>query len=331
MDRRPEHLGHNWQQGGIQRCCIEEGRGKGVSLIRVRNGRGLDFSILPDRGMDVFDVSFQGVQMSWISRNGLSSNREFDPHGFGWLRTFGGGMLTTCGLRNVGPPVEDQGEQFGLHGRISCQAAEHISCKEYWVDGVLHCEVSGEVRESNVFGEDLVLRRSYRVNSASDQIEMDDTILNMGSRREQLMLLYHLNWGSPLLGPESKLYIDFDSLSMREGEKQEESLWGKFSDPVGGIDEKVYFFDLKPDAAGKIAYQLENPLISKGVKVSWNKNELPMLTEWKMMGSGDYVLGLEPSNAPPLGRISSRETGKAEFLEPKASKEVSMLISFYTM
>ena len=109
------YIGDSSQAGGTQKLIIDEGKGKGTSIIRVRNGNGLDFTVLADKGMDLFDIHHEGIQLAWISRNGLVANSFFDGTGLGWLRSFGGGMLTTCGLRNVGPPEDDEGEHFGLH------------------------------------------------------------------------------------------------------------------------------------------------------------------------------------------------------------------------
>ena len=128
--------------------------------------------------MDIMDIQLDGVQLAWISRNGLVANSFFDDTGVGWLRSFGGGMLTTCGLRNAGPPEEDEGENFGLHGRISGTPARHVNTSERWENCELYIEVSGVLSETNVFGENLQLRRSYSVSSAHNTIEMHDRITN---------------------------------------------------------------------------------------------------------------------------------------------------------
>jgi hypothetical protein len=85
-----DYIGHTSQIGGTQRLIVDEGKGKGTSVIRVRNGIGLDFTLLPDKGLDILDVQLGGVQLAWISRNGLVANSFFDGSGAGWLRSFGG-------------------------------------------------------------------------------------------------------------------------------------------------------------------------------------------------------------------------------------------------
>ncbi len=326
-----DYIGNNSQIGGTQRLLVDEGKGKGTSIIRVRNGNGLDFSVIPDRSMDIFELHHDGVQLAWISRNGLVSNSFFDDSGAAWLRSFGGGMLTTCGLRNVGPPEDDEGEHFGLHGRVSGIPARHVNTSERWDNGILNIEVSGEISETNVFGENLVIRRSYRVSSAHNTIELQDQITNYGSTAQQIMLLYHMNWGFPFITPASSLELNPAKVVVRGEDQSELNQWGAFLEPTQDYSERVYFFDLKPDDDGQVFYQLENKTLKKGVRVSWNKAQLPLFTEWKMMGKGDYVLGLEPGSTLPIGRKGTRDRGEAEYIESSETKEVSLKIQFLNL
>ena len=210
-----QRVGSLSQIAGNYKYTLTDGVSQGTNLIRVRNGCGLDFNIIPDKCMDIFDVNFGGKQLAWISKNGLVSNQRFDANNLQWLRSFGGGMLVTCGLRNVGPPVIDNGEEHGLHGRISGIPARNIAVKEYWKDEIFFQEISAEIRETNVFGENLVIYRTIQVDSESPEIRLTDRIVNEGFEPQQLMVLYHLNWGFPLLGSKSKLEINPLSTTLR--------------------------------------------------------------------------------------------------------------------
>jgi len=237
-------------------------------------------------------------------------------------------MLVTCGLRNVGSPIVDNGEEHGLHGRISGIPARNIAVKEYWKYEIFFQELSAEIRETNVFGENLVIYRTVQVDSESPEIRLTDRIINEGFESQQLMVLYHLNWGFPLFGPKSKLTINPLSTTLRGDDQSEVESWGRFSDPVSGYIERVYFHDLKPDKKGEVNYQLLNSDLGIGVKVSWNKNQLPFFSQWKMQGESEYVLGLEPGNCQPVGRIITREERNAEFLKSFQEKEVQLKIQF---
>jgi hypothetical protein len=58
--------------------------------------------------------------------------------------------------------------------------------------------------------------------------------------------------------------------------------------------------------------------------VKYDKESLPFFTEWKMMGEGVYVVGLEPGNCHVQGRAKEREMGTLEILEPGEEKMVEL-------
>jgi hypothetical protein len=323
-------VGNIKQVAGAQRFICEEGKGKGTSLIRVRNGNGLDINILPDKSLDIFDACFKGVPLSWISKNGLVSNHTFDDKGTGWLRHFGGGMLVTCGLRNVGQPVDTENEQFGLHGRISSIPAENICVNEYWKDDNFYIEVSGVIRESNVFGENLVCFRTIKLNSLSNEIILSDRIVNEGFRPEPMAILYHFNWGSPLLSAKTELKLKPFETEVRNNNAAISS-WNEFQDPKKNFTEIVYLHTLEENKKKKVEYEILNHQLGFGVNVSWDKNQLPFFTQWKMMGESEYVLGLEPGNCFPMGRKNELDKGRMNILQSFDEKNISISIKLFEL
>ena len=320
--------GSVFQMAGTQKYVLEDGFGKGTSLIRVRNGKNLDFNILADKGLDIYDISFAGTQLAWLSKNKIVANQYLVPDGLGWLRIFGGGMMVSCGMRNVGPPVEDGGESFGLHGRLTGVPAQNVSIKEFWENDIFYQEISGEMRESSVFGENLLLKRTIKVNSEQAVIELHDKIINEGFNKEQIMLLYHFNWGFPLFSENAELKLDSANIRQRGDSDEGLKNWNKFTSPIHNFQEEVFFHELNPDKANQVSYELKNPDLNMGVKVSWDKSQLPWLTQWKMTAESEYVLGLEPGNALPLGRVEMREKEQTEYLEPFSEKDVKLKIEF---
>jgi hypothetical protein len=68
-----------------------------------------------------------------------------------------------------------------------------------------------------------------------------------------------------------------------------------------------------------------------GVYVRWNLNELPYFVQWKMMGEGIYVVGIEPTNAPlHLTRKEMREQGLLPILQPGEQKVFNLEIGVLT-
>lgn len=322
------HMGSIQQIAGVQRATLEEGKGKGSSLIRVRNGRGLDFTLVPDRSLDIFDATYKGIPLAWISTNGLVSNSHYDKREAGWLGSFGGGLLVTCGLRNVGPPCTTDKEHFGLHGRISSTPAIHVNTRSYWKEDNYFIEVSGEIRETNVFGENLVCYRTIVVSTLDNHIHIHDRVINEGFREEYLALLYHFNWGSPLLSEHSELLFNPIQTKVRDSKAPAHS-WNQLSPPTAGVEEVVYLHEMKGENGNQASYILRNSALGLGVKVTWNCDQLPYLTQWKMMGQGEYVLGLEPGNCFPLGRVHEMDNTRMDRLLSFEEKNINLSIKLF--
>jgi O-antigen/teichoic acid export membrane protein len=73
-----------------------------------------------------------------------------------------GGLFFTCGLQNICGPCETDGVEYPMHGRLRTTPAEHLCSDAYWDGEDYVLEVSGEMRESHLFGANLVLRRKIR-------------------------------------------------------------------------------------------------------------------------------------------------------------------------
>ena len=56
------------------------------------------------------------------------------------------------------------------------------------------------------------------------------------------------------------------------------------------------------------------------------KETLPYLSQWKMIGEGEYVLGIEPGNCLPEGRPIEREAGRLVTLKPGESRKMVLEI-----
>jgi hypothetical protein len=145
--------------GDISQICdirlssLKGGVETGVNIADVKTGSGLNFTVILDRGMDIGDANYNGIPLAWMSPTGYVHPSFFEQDGFGWLRSFFGGLLTTCGLTYAGAPCVDEGKALGLHGRISNIPAKNISINKYWQKDDYIMEITGEIREVSVFGE----------------------------------------------------------------------------------------------------------------------------------------------------------------------------------
>ena len=99
---------------------LQDGKANGTRALLVRTGGGLTFTVLPDRGLDIAEMHFGDLPISYISPSGVThpAYAQYDGKD-AHARTFFGGALTTCGLLNVGPACTLDGQKFPLHGNYS--------------------------------------------------------------------------------------------------------------------------------------------------------------------------------------------------------------------
>ncbi len=314
------------QFGGLTPVNLSDGPSGGVRVILLRTGL-ISATIVVDRGLDIANFEYRGVPLAWISPTGISSPAFYEPEGLGWLRGFFGGLLTTCGLTYFGRPTIDEGEQLGLHGRASYIPARLHVCRGKWVGDTYLMEVEGEVRESKVFEPNISLTRRIEAELGGSQLTIRDTVRNNGWYRQPFMVLYHFNLGHPLLGKDSRLVATSQLVAPRDSDAADcIENYDRFEDPQKGYREKVYFHDLATDENGYAYAALLNYSLygGLGVVIRFKKNVLNRLVEWKMMGEGTYVLGIEPANALVLGRDFERRMGTLRYLEPQESVEVEI-------
>jgi len=322
-----KYLGDFSQVFGIKEYMLLNGKSKGVRAFDFRNGSGLEFTVVADRCLDFSNLSFKAVNCSYISKTGIVSPNFYTNDDKGLLRSFYGGFLTTCGLRNVGNSCVDQGELFEMHGRISNTPAEELCAKVEWVDDKPVLTLSGKVIEASFFGENLVLHRKIMCRYGENKIYIQNTIENLGFKSEAIMLLFHFNFGYPLLNNDAILVTPTEKLIPRD----DEALKGidnykEFQKPTHGYAEQVFYHDLRTDSEQKTSVALINKRLELAVAIRFDKKELCNFTQWKQTGESEYVLGLEPSNCKVDGRAKSREDGNLEYLKPGESKKFDLII-----
>lgn len=303
---------------------LEHGPGRGLRAFELENSSGLGITVLADRALDIGAASYKGINLCWHSPAGFVNPSFYEPQGQGWLRTFGGGLLATCGLVNAGPPAQENGQSYGQHGRIGTIPAENVSYGGSWQNDRYVIGVSGEVRQGVLFGENLVMRRTIRMTLGEPRIEIETIVENAGFETSPLMLLFHCNLGWPLVDSGTRLEGNIVNIKPRDEEAakgQENAL--SFEDPTPGYKEKVYFLTPEGDSP---RISLVNEKLPLCVSFLYNKSELTHLTEWKMMGQGAYVVGIEPGNCYPISVTEARKKGDLQMIAPGETKRFGLTI-----
>ncbi len=326
------YIGAMKQLAGAHNSVLDDGLGRGVRVADFDNGSGLSFQVLLDRGMDIGRATFKGIPLSYLTPVGIVHPAYYEPDGFRWLRSFGGGLLTGCGLSNVGTPEAESGMRLngplGQHGRLSNTPAENPSLSENWEDGRYCLKLTGLLREVSFFAENLECRRTISTALGSNCITICDRIANRGVRPAPLMLLYHINAGFPLLGEQALLKAKARSTTPRNATAAAGlAAWASCQPPTAGYVEQCFYHDIEPDADGLARMTLSNPDCGLKLEVAYRKIELPFFTQWKMMGQQEYVMGLEPANCHPDGQSVEQQNGTLKTLQPDETIEHFLKIS----
>lgn len=323
-------VGRLAQAGGIAPIELADGRGRGVRAFEVATGSGFAFTAIADRALDVAIATFDGIPLCWRSRNEIAAPEFYEPDGNGWLRTFFGGLFTTCGLTNFGPPGSDRWGTFGLHGRIDATPAENVRCETRWDGDACILELSGTIRQTRVFGEDLRLERRLRTTLGSNRLELHDTVTNDGGERVPHMILYHCNGGFPILDDDARLYVSRSATKPRDDEARRGlDVWDRGGPPTPNFAEQVFIHRPERCSDGRAAVVLANRTLREGrglaLAIRFDPVQLPALFTWRMLGCGTYVMGIEPANCATIeGRVTAEKLGTLPFLEPGESRQYDL-------
>lgn len=322
-----ERVGDISQIAGIKKVELTDGNRKGVETYIVKNGSGFSFNVVADRGLDISAADCCGRSLCWVSETGEVAPSFYEEPGLGWLRGFFGGLLTTCGLTQVGGPNVDEGQALGLHGRYSYIPAQQVSYATEWQGDDYVMSVKGKVRQASVFGENLVLTRKISTKLGENRLWLEDTVENLGYQSTPHMILYHINGGFPAVDAGTKLVSPTLSVEPRDAGVSTED-YDIFEPPTAGFAERVYYHNMASEADGTVITALVNRSIPGGFGfyVNYSNKELPLFTEWKMNGLGTYVVGMEPSNCHVQGRSNERERGTLQYLEPGEIRHYSLEI-----
>ena len=321
-------LGDIHQIVGAKTFKYTDGKADGVSGIRVETGGGLSLTVLPGRGMDISEAYYRGNSLSYFSGTGVTSPGYYEEEGFKWLRSFFGGLLTTCGITNAGLPSEDQDQAYGLHGRVSNAGAEDVCVDQFWDGDEYYIKLKGTVREASNLGENMTLKRTIKTRLGSRAFTINDNIENHGFSAQPLMIMYHTNMGFPLLGPNAKFVGPIISTTAGNDAAQQMDDCCEVPYPQPEYEDQIFLHEMGADENGNTFMSILNRDIGDGTPLGlvmrYNKNQLPLYTEWKMAVKGGYIITMEPGTVTPDGRGALREKGALPMLKGMSSHNIDL-------
>jgi hypothetical protein len=319
------------QVGGIEAYSIDEGPARGVRALCFNTGGGLRYRVLVDRGLDIDQAFFNQHSLAFLTHKGLTPPTRGLDRGLDWLQSFGGGLVTSCGPFNVGPPGIDAGEELGLHGPHSntgatiesiVQPDPHSGRHEMWVTGI--------VRYGAFYGPCVQVRRTISSVLGSNTISFIDEFTNSGNQAVPHAWLLHINFGYPLVDAGAEICCDSpkveptdapESIARFKPGVDYKRLLGPQETHRGPNSAVAYFFPKPTDRAGNTTVAIVNRKLSLGVAIHYNTRQFPRLGNWQHFGSREYVTALEPMNGTVDGRAKDRERGLLDTLKAGGKKE----------
>jgi len=324
-----ERVGDFSQLAGVKRYSFTSGRSKGVEAVDVKTGSGLEYTILLDRALDIAWAEYKGIPLAYMTQAGVVAPQYYDSNNNEWLRSFTGGLMTTCGLSNVGAASEFDGVKYGQHGRISTLPGENIIIEEVNEGSDHVILIKGQVKQVKSFLENIVLHRTIKSYVGKNKIVINDIVENRSTSQQPFMLLYHLNFGFPLVNENSGLIIPNSNIKSGKQEKEfDVTGYDKFNKPGEDFEEVTTFFETVSDKNGDVHFLLmndrDNPELA--LKVKYNRSSLDKLVMWKHLNYRNYVLCIEPANCFIKGIEDEYRNGTLEYLEPFGKKEMNIEI-----
>jgi len=317
-------VGRLEQAFGVRLVTLGDGIGRGVRLLEFDSGSGFHFEVVVDRCFDVGACSFKGNSLTWLSCAEVVGPWYSEPLRLGWFRTWGGGMVVTCGLDHTLLGGVDSAENFhmdvqpeieyGLMGRIGMLPARLVSYGEEWHGDECVLYAEGVVRQAAVFAEALELHRRIELTVGTSAFRISDRVVNVGYESTSHMLLYHVNIGYPVLDQGSRLLIpappgvptgDWPPVDYRV-----------MTAPQPHCSEQCYEHTVSAEPDGTAPVALVNDALGLGVYQLYDRKAMPFHTLWRMMGEGTYAVALEPTTNRDAGRFDAKERGELQWMEP---------------
>ncbi|MGZ0654274.1 aldose 1-epimerase family protein [Coraliomargarita sp. W4R72] len=324
----------NWS---VNTYTLRGGLQEGVQVVEINNGK-LSFAVLPTRGMGIWKGQCGDISLGWDSPvkdpvNPVFVNQQ-ERGGIGWLKGFNE-WIVRCGLNSMGAPCTDtvldySGNPFDvsltLHGNIANIPARSVSI-EITDEAII---LKGEVDETMMFGPALRLNTEIRTELGSGALTITDTVTNLGNNPTEHQLLYHVNYGAPLLEKGARILAPYKQVAPRDPRAAEgiETL-DTYTAPEIGFVEQGYYYELAGKRGSRETMtMLRNAAGNQAALLRFSLKDFPCFTLWKNpAGKADgYVTGMEPATSYPNSRLFEREKGRVLNLAGGESRSTTLTV-----
>ena len=327
----------------VRKQRLHGGRQDGVDLIAIDNGR-MTITLAPTRGMGILHVVLGDLRLGWDSPVREVVHPKYvnleARGGLGWLEGFNE-WLARCGLEWAGHPGADRfinnvGEQaemnLTLHGKVANIPASEV---EVIVERTPRprIRVRGRVDERAFYGPKLELWTEVSTEPGSSTFQIEDTLTNRGAFDQEFQVIYHANFGAPLLGAGARFAAAVRRVTPFNAHAAKDvGTYAEYRGPTLGFIEQVYNLHPFADGEGRSMVMLRNAAGDRAASMGFAVAELPYVTLWKNLTAREegYVTGLEPGTGFPYTRRIEREAGRVPKLKPGETRRFAIDIGLHT-
>jgi peroxiredoxin len=321
----------------VRKSVLHGGKQEGVEIIEVNNGK-LRFTVVPTRGMSIYEVVMGDLRLGWDSPvKGLVHPKFVNletRRGLGWLEGFNEWMVR-CGLEFFGAPgtdefIDNTGAKatmdLTLHGKI-CNTPASVVEITVQKEAPYRIAVRGRVEETALHGPKLEMWSQISTTPGAATFQISDTVTNRSGVEQEFGILYHSNYGPPLMEEGAKFFGPVQQVTpINEHAAKGISSYDVYRAAQAGLAEQVYCLRLWADANDRTQVVLRNAAGTKAVSMAWSVKELPFFTLWKNPAATEdgYVTGLEPGTGFPRNRALERKFGRVPKLAPHQSRSFTI-------
>ncbi len=328
------------RQWSVQKYTLHGGKQEGVDVIVVNNGK-LTFTVIPTRGMSVLKVAMGDITLGWNSPVKEVVHPKLinlqERGGLGWLEGFNEWMVR-CGVEWAGHPGKDKfinntGDEaemdLTLHGKIGNIPASEV---EVVIDRTAphRIRIRGRVDERMFYGPKLELWTEISTEVGSNTFRIDDALKNYSVYEQEFQIIYHANYGPPLLEKGSQFVAAIKEIRPFNAHAAKSlSQFADYVEPTKGFVEQVYGIVPLTDANNKTTAMLHNAAGDKAVTMTYDITQLPYFSLWKNTTALEegYVTGLEPGTGFPPNRSIERKAGRVPKLKPNETRQFALEVA----
>lgn len=308
---------HKWY---VEKYTLHGGMQEGVEIIEVFNGK-MTMKVIPTRGMNILNIQHGDIFLGWNSPvkqvvHPKFSNLE-DNDGKGWLYTFNEWMMR-AGIEFAGHPGSDDGRLLSLHGRIANTPASEVKVV-ISKEKPHRIHIIGEVEEVHFKFANFLLESDVSLELGSDSFRIDDHITNRATDEKEFMIIYHVNYGKPILEAGAQLHGTIEKIMpFDDAAAQAIDTWNVYGPPAEELaGEVVYCIYPRADESGLAHFMMQNAAGDTGIYFRYPVSQLPYFSQWKNPDSvaNGYVTGLEPATGFVHNRAWERKQGRVPTLK----------------